>query len=280
MYSLVNIAAVVRDLSRHPRADQVATELLRAFALGPSELERLDRLDHDGLDYDGAAQARRRAEAIAADAMRPRALQVLAATRSFAADIGMDAYSASLDVLETAPLGDLDALRAFVRHDVLADCWTTAGDVAVARWPRALDVVSDGIVGVYVDDEQLAAPWRAWSDRAGIEAEATAWPELLRNVAAVRPTSPVPAAPTEWAARMHDACWAVHLTGRERAAAVAQLHALRAVVRAWAPEVPSLRAVSMTTAAVHATVVADVLEASTVTAMTQSLFRCSSAGMS
>ena len=275
MYSLVNIAAVVRDLSRHPRADEVATELLRAFALGAAGLERLNRLD-----YDETAQAQRRADALAADAARPRALKVLAAARSFADDLGIDAYAASVDVLETAPLGDLDSLRSFVRSEVLAECWTTAGDVAVARWPRALDVVSDGVVGVYAGDAQLAAPWRAWADAAGIAAEATAWPELLRTIASLRPTSPVPPAPAEWAAQMHDACWAVHLTGRQRAAAVAHLHALRAVVRAWAPAVPPLRLVSMTTAAVHATVVADVLEASTVTAMTQPLFRCSSGGMS
>lgn len=275
MYSLVNIAALVRDLGRHPRAEQVATELLRAFALGPAELELLD-----ALDYDETVHADRRQQALAADAAQPRALQVLAAARGFADGIGIDAYTAAVDVLENASIGDLEALRAFVRREVLADAWEGSGEVAVARWPRALDIVADGVLGAHSGDAQLVAPWRAWAARQGIAPEATAWPEVIRVVAALRPRSAVPPAPAEWAARMHDACWAVHLTGRERAAAVAQLHALRAVVHAWAPAPPPLRAVSMTTAAVHATVVADVLDAATVAEMSQPLFRCSSAAMS
>jgi hypothetical protein len=80
-------------------------------------------------------------------------------------------------------------------------------------------------------------------------------------------------APSEWAARMHDACWAVHLTGRERVATVTQLHALRALCAVFAPAVPPLRMVAMTTAAVHAAVVGDVLDADTHAAMSQPLFR-------
>jgi hypothetical protein len=275
MYSLVNIAALVRDLSRHPRAELVATGLLRAFALGASELELLDQLA-----YDDNAQALRRARVLADDAARPRALQVLAAARGFADHLGIDAYTAAADVLEQAPLGDLDALRGFVRREVLADAWTTASDVAVARWPRALDVVTDGVLGAHAGDDELAAPWRSWVRHRGIAPEATAWPEVVRTIGALRRNAAAPPAPAEWAARMHDACWAVHLTGRERAAAVAQLHALRAVVQVWAPDLPPLRVVSMTIAAVHAAVVADVLDGSTVAAMSQPLFRCSSVAMS
>ena len=136
------------------------------------------------------------------------------------------------------------------------------------------------MLGVHAGDDDLAAPWRSWANRRGIAPEATAWPQVVRTVRALRRNAAAAPAPAEWAVRMHDACWAVHLTGRERAAAVAQLHALRAVVQVWAPAPPPLRVVSMTTAAVHATVVADVLDASTVAAMSQPLFRCSSAAMS
>ena len=275
MYSLVNIAALVRDLGRHPRAEAVATQLLRAFALSPVDLERLDELD-----YDQSAQAERRARVLAEDAARPRALQVLAAARGFADGIGIDAYTAAAEILETAPMGDLEALRAFVRRDVLVDAWSADGDLSVARWPRALDIVGDGILGVHSGDRHLAQPWLSWAELHGIAPEATAWPEVVRAVAGLRPHAAIPPAPAEWAARMHDACWAIHLTGRERAAAVAQLHGLRAVAAAWAPAPPPLRAVSMTTAAVHASVVADVLDAATLGEMTQPLFRCSSASMS
>ena len=274
---MVNIATLVRDLARHPRAERVATELLRGFALGPAELEQLDRIR-----YDDEAQARRRARVLDADAARPRALQVLAAARGFADDIGIDAYAAATDALEQAPIGDLDALAGFVRREVLAAAWASVADVpdvAVARWPRTLEVVTDGVLGTYADDDELAAPWMRWADEHGVAPEATAWPHVVRAAGELRPGVVVSPAPAEWAARMHDACWAVHLTGRERAAAVTQLHALRAVAVAWAPEPPPLRVVSMTTAAVHGTVVADVLDSATATAMSQPLFSVSSGAM-
>jgi hypothetical protein len=71
---------------------------------------------------------------------------------------------------------------------------------------------------------------------------------------------------------MHDACWAIQLTGRERTALAAQLHALRALLRVTGPR-PPLRTVAMVVAATHATVVADVLDSETWSAMTQPLFR-------
>jgi hypothetical protein len=277
VYSLVNIATLVRDLARHPRAERVATELLRAFALGPAELEALDRVR-----YDADAQARRRAAVLEADAARPRALHVLAAARGFADDLGIDAYVAAVDVLEQASIGDLEALARFVRDDVLTEAWavdTDVADLVVARRPVALDVVVDGVLGTFAGDDELAAPWLRWAADHGIAPEATAWPHVIRAAGQLRPGVVVAPAPAEWAARMHDACWAVHLTGRERAAAVTQLHALRVLARAWAPAPPPLRVVSMTAAAVHGTVVADVLDGATATAMSQPLFSVSSGAM-
>jgi hypothetical protein len=275
MYSLVNVATVVRDLGRHPRAAQVATELLRAFALTAADLDALEQIE-----YDGAVAAVRRSEALAADRARPRALQVLAAARGFADDMGMDAYAAAVDVLESASIGDLDDLRAFVRSDVLAECWESVGDVAVAVRPRALDIVADGVLGAYVGDTALSHSWDAFVAAHAVAPAPTAWPDVVAAVTGVDRDCAIAPAPAEWAARMHEACWAVHLTGRERAAAVTQLHALHALAQVWAPDPPPLRAVAMTVAAVHAEVVADVLDAATRTAMTQPLFRASSGSVS
>jgi hypothetical protein len=271
MYSLVNVATLVRDLARHERAALVATELLRAFALDEAALDSLE-----ATAYDAASAAARRARALAEDRDRPRALQVLAAARGFADDLGIDAYGAAVDVLERTPMGGLDDLEAFVRREVLAACWEHAGDVAVARRPQALELVTDGILGTYSGDEALAEPWRAWLALHPVAPAPTAWPRLVDAVSALGPDCDIPAAPSEWAQRMHEACWAVHLTGRERAAAIAQLQALRALVAVWAPKRPPLRAVSMTAAAVHAEVVADVLDVSTYAAMVQPLFSRSS----
>ena len=271
MYSLVNVATLVRDLARHERAAQVATDLLRAFALDAAALDALD-----SCDFDATAAAAHRTRVLADDGARPRALQVLAAARGFADELGIDAYAAAVDVLEQTPIGDLADLQTFVRRDVLAGCWQSSGDVAVTLRPQALDVVSDGVLGAYAGDPQLSTAWRAWLAASPVPPAPTPWPDVVAAVAGLSPDSAIPAAPADWAARMHEACWAVHLTGRERVAAITQLHALIALLQAWSPQRPPLRAVSMMSAAVHAEVVADVLDAETRAAMSQPLFRSSS----
>ena len=77
----------------------------------------------------------------------------------------------------------------------------------------------------------------------------------------------------DWSVLMHDACWALHLTGRLRPAAVTQLHALRALLARYAPQQPPPRAVATVTAAVHASLAADLLPDDTLRSMTQPLFR-------
>jgi hypothetical protein len=271
MYSLVNVATLVRDLARQERAGQVASELLRAFALDDAALDSLE-----SAAYDADSAAVRRTAVLAEDGARPRALQVLAAARGFADDLGIDAYGAAVDVLESTPMGGLTDLQTFVRKDVLAGCWQTCGDLAVAGRPQALDLVTDGILGTAAGDEVLAAPWREWLASHPLGLAPTAWSHVVDAVAALPRDAEIPPAPSEWAQRMHEACWAVHLTGREREATIAQLHALIALVRIWAPGRPPLRAVSMTSAAVHAEAVGDVLDGETRAAMSQPLFRLSS----
>src|SRR3954447_21830317 len=197
MYSLVNVATLVRDLARHERAAEVATELLRAFALDSAALDSLDVTE-----YDAPAAAVRRTELLSDDASRPRALAVLAAARGFADALGIDAYSAAVDVLETTPIGGLADLQAFVRHDVLAECWETSGDLAVARRPRALDVVTDGILGTYVGDQTLTAAWRDWLVSHPRNPAPSAWPKVTDAVSALSRDAGIPPAPAEWAQHM------------------------------------------------------------------------------
>jgi len=268
MYSLVNVATLVRDLARHERALPVATELLRAFALDDEALDSLDRTA-----YDATTASERRNLLLAEHRNRPRALEVLAAARGFAADMGIDAYGAAVDVLEATPIGGLDDLQDFVRREVLAACWRTGAELAVVTRPRALALVNDGVLGTYAADDVLSAPWCAWVAAHPVDPAPAPWTRTVEAVSALTRDTDIPPAPSEWAQRMHEACWAVHLTGRERHAAITQLHALRALVQVWAPQRPPLRAVSMTTAAVHAEVVADVLDSATRAAMSQPLFR-------
>src|SRR5947209_8402692 len=125
MYSLVNIATLVRDLGRLPAGDAVAADLLRAFALARPALDALDRFELD------ATAALARAEVVAAERFRPRALTVLAAARDVATELGIEAYAAAGDVLEQATMFGVDELHRFVRDDVVVGAWDVAGDLAV-----------------------------------------------------------------------------------------------------------------------------------------------------
>jgi hypothetical protein len=267
MYSLVNIAALVRDLSRHARSDAVAADLLRAFSLDAPALAALDAVRPD------ANAAVVRARLLTADAARPRALQLLAAARADAADLGLDAYTAAVDRLECTPMGDLEGVVRFLRDEVLSAAWRGDEGLWVATVAHALDVVTDGVIASYAGDDNVGAQWRRWVAETECAVAPTPWPDIVAAVAGVPAHSQWPVVPATWAVSMHDACWAVHLTGRERVAAITQLHALRALLAVSAPELPPLRAVSATVAAVHAHVVADLIDSATHEAMTQPLFR-------
>jgi hypothetical protein len=267
MYSVVNGAALVRDLARREHAAETAVELLRALGLDRAALDVVDQLD-----YDETAQARRRATALTIDDAEPRALTLLAEARAAATDDGLAGYASRLDVLERATLGGARDLVAFVRRELLAECWSGSRDLQVALLPRALDVVSDGVLGAWTGDADLAAPWREICADLDIVPARTAWPKVADVVRRLDPDVAWPAAPAEWAVGMHDATWAVHLTGRGRSALVAQLHALLALLAVTGPR-PPLRAVATVVAAAQADVVVDVLDTATYDALTQPLFR-------
>lgn len=284
-YSLVNIATVVRDLARHPAGPRLALELEHVLALGPGDLARLDAAGPD------PQAARLRDALLAAADARPRALELLGAGREAARSAGLAAWAASLDALEAAPVGGAVELVRWVRDELLAHAWDRDGEVAVARRPRAVDVVADGLLATWVQPDgrdeavRLGRPWQDWvAARAGagppaagdatpagavVAAVATASAEQLSAAGAAMLAQR--ATGWSWARAMHDACWAVELTGRGRPAATAQLRALRALLAVTGA--PLLRAdpVAAVTAAVHAAVVADVLPDETVAAMCRPL---------
>ena len=253
MYSLVNTPTLVRDLARHPRAAAVVDDLLRGFALDEPALDALESLPYD--DNDRAV----RADILRADADNRPAKP--------------SAVAASVDLLERTRLGSLSDLIRFVRHDVLADEWTGAADMKLARRPRALDVITDGVLATAAARADLGTPWRTWVRATGAPLARASWDDIVSAVAVARRDAPWPAPLADWAVLVHDACWAVHLSGRERAAAVTQLRALTALLGVFTPDPPPLRAVAVTVAAVHAHVAADLLPADTHLMMTAPLFR-------
>jgi hypothetical protein len=124
--------------------------------------------------------------------------------------------------------------------------------------------------------DPLARPWRAWTAR---NLPATCLEPAVEHVVAMVAGASRDSLATagaamrraridgwSWPHAMHDACWAVELTGRTHTAAVAQLEAVVALLRGL-PSPPAPDVVAAVAAAVHATVVADVLPVDTVAAM-------------
>jgi len=272
MYSLVNIATVVRDLARHERGAVLVDDLLRAFALEPPHLAELDQLPRD------ASTAERQQQALDATTSQPRALALLAAARQAATSDGLPGYVDALPALESVPMFGLDELLRFVRSEVLAAAWHRAPDVVgadlnVAAHPRALDIVSDGITGSWVGDDGLATAWRDWSRQLPLPRTSSSYDASFDAARRLAASGTRPVVPVSWASQMHDACWAVHLTSRGRTAAIAQLMALRIVLDGSRPIRPAFGVVALVTAAIHATTVADVIDTDTHAAMTQQLLR-------
>lgn len=270
MYSLVNVAVLCRDLARHPNGAAVVDDLLHMFALDDARLEALDAVRV----APGTAALRHRVRAHMSTPLRAPAL--LAAARK----------AADVDGLGRTPLGTFDDVLRFTRDEVLEHAWVRITGLVVARWPHALDIVGDGLAASYASAfapfaTPLGLAWRHWTRTTGLVPAGLGEPTVAEMVARVARAdaqaldrvadalSAARAGGWSWAASMHDACWAVELTGRRRIAAVAQLHALGAVLSVTTAPRPA--AVAAVVAAVHAAVVADVLPTPTLAGMTVAL---------
>jgi hypothetical protein len=272
VYSSVNIAVVVRDLAGHPYGRALADDLLHVLGLDDVALMHLDR----SRPRPWAGRTRDRLERSLGG--EQRALVALATSRAAAREAGLAAWSTARPTLEAAPMGGWSELSRWVRDELLDVAWLRTVGLVVARWPRALEAVLDGLRATYAgaDPGGLAQPWRRWTLCHPPAGSAT--PEVAAVIAAVGAAKPAGLAMAgaemrarrsagwSWPVAMHEAAWAVEVTSRGRTSVVAQLSALAATLdvmgRSPAPDV-----VSAVTAAVHATVVADALPAETISAM-------------
>jgi hypothetical protein len=241
-YSLVSAGSLGFDLARLPGGGAVAEVLLDALACGPAELAVL------AAAHPGGGRADRWARVVRHGAPDPAAsaLRLAAPAIDLAAAGDLAGGQDLLTRLVRAPLGDLSALDRLLRHDVLSWTWATADGVALqsVEATRAADVLVDAAASAYgsrwLDDDlrrELCAPFL--SARTG-HAEESDPPEVrgvLRDLqgwdagdraswrAAVDLLRPATGA---WTRSMHEASWAVHLAGRLRPAAEAQLRGVLA----------------------------------------------------
>ena len=268
LYSLVNAPTLIRDLARLPAGRSLVADLLQGFALTRPDLEVLEVRGRRA----PAADPVRRASLATANAERPRAHAVLAATRSAADSHGLAAYQGSIDLLASATIGGLDDLIRFVRHDVLAEAWSTVDDLAVAAYPNALGVVTDGVVATYAGRADIGGAWRHWCAVHPVPSSRGGQPLIVDAVRQLDAGVRVGAVPAQWAALMHEACWAVHLSGRERVAAMTQLSALHALFDVTAPRAPAHALVATVVAAVHGSAGSDLLSSDVYDALTKPFF--------
>ena len=249
MLSLVSAPVLGFDLARHPHGDAIATVLLRALASGPADLHVF-------------ALAQRRNEnartANARDVLRSAGAHTVPSLVS-GPPVRRDGASVPemINELRERMILDLDALDGLIRDDVLA--WCVLGDgpdgatrdavtPSVAR--AAGDAFVDAITALWSlgsvpnGSRQLVAAAfldasrsMAWRD-PDVGPNGLLIKNLLREVSDISATDRArlraatmvlrPSSSVAWSEAMHDASWAAFTTGRVRAAAAAQLFAVRA----------------------------------------------------
>ncbi|WP_432491664.1 hypothetical protein [Kineococcus gypseus] len=288
-YSLVSSPVLGFDLVRLAAGESVAEVLLRALDAGPRELDVL-AAQHDAGERAAAWGAVREAARAV-----PRLTDVLGQVAGGLVDgvMGDDVAGARVEagvlrVLQGSTVADADALLRLVHHDVLDWTWSAP----LEGGPRlrtetagcAADVLADAAVSAYLGERLPAAvrhvlvrpylhacrdlaplpsvPRDLGPQQAGVAAVLERLTRLdgtdracLRAVSdAHRPSG------GEWASAVHDASWAVHLSGRVRTAAVAQLLAVRAFRAGGLDAADGASGVwNAVSGVVHAEVVADLL---------------------
>jgi hypothetical protein len=245
LLSLVSAPVLGYDLVRHPQGNAIATVLLRALACGPDDLVAYAAAQ-DRTDQGKARDAR--AELRSADAAAAPSLVAGPAVRR-----GRASLADMVGELRQRMIVDIDAIDSLIHDDVLAWCGGadsathTAVPEAVAR--AAGDAFTNAITALWARGPTpagarrlLATPFldasttlhRTDPQVGPNGGEIRALLSQVRGMddtdrARLRAATAVlrPSASTEWTDAMHEASWAAFTTGRIRAAAAAQLFAVR-----------------------------------------------------
>jgi hypothetical protein len=250
-YSLVSAATLGFDLVRLPAGRAVADALLAGLAADVPALEQLAAV------HPAAGRDREQRAALAVRSRKARELAAAVPHLRTATDglPGADRAAALVAQLEHSTIGDAAAVERVLREDVLGPEHPAAALVDEQVRDAAADVLADAAVGAWAAAvlpplvrRQLAGPF-ALAASTGVPTT----PELdlgpatgelselltgLRSLDAAgraRWMAAVDASRGErrpWAAAMHEASWAAHVSGRTRTLAAAQLLAVRAFLDA------------------------------------------------
>ncbi len=247
-YSLVSAATLGFDLVRLPAGRAVADVLLTGLAAGPAELTALAR----GARTHGADREQRTVLAVRARRAREMAAAVPQLRSVGAGDVAdADRTAVLMTQLERGTIGNASSLERLLREDVLGAEHAALARLADDVREQAADVLADAAVGAWAAEvlpplvrRELELPFAAVVPDAptrGADADlGPATPELRTVLAVVaaldargrdRWRAAVDEGRAEqrpWAAAMHEASWAAHVSGRTRTLATAQLLAVRA----------------------------------------------------
>jgi hypothetical protein len=246
-YTLVSAATLGFDLVRLPAGRSVAEVLLTGLGADVRGLGAVAAA-HPGR---GLAAAERGARAV-----RSRKARELAATVPHIRHVTPDAANRAavlVTQLEQGTIGDAPTLERLLRDDVLGPEHLARGFLLDDEMAEAADVLADAALGYWAAGvlpplvrRELAGPLDAVLERGGAPippvgtdldaaaAELTDFLDALRSLddaGRARWRAAVDAGRSDhrpWAAAMHEASWAAHVSGRIRALAAVQLHAVQA----------------------------------------------------
>jgi hypothetical protein len=247
-YSLVSAATLGFDLVRLPAGRLLAGVLLAGLG---ADVEALTvfAAAHPARDL---SREQRGALAVRARRARELAAAGVPQVRSVRADAGAGDRTAVLVAqLERGTIGDVATLERLVRQDLLGPEHPVIGRLDPQLAEEAVDVLASAAVGHWAADvlpplvrRQLTGPFE-WATALGVPGGMTpdlgpAGDELLALLDALRrldesgrgrwrvAVDEGRAEQRPWAAAMHEAAWAAHISGRTRLLATAQLHAVQA----------------------------------------------------
>ncbi len=257
MYSLISASTLCFDLLRRPGGAQVGSLLATALTLTPAGLPVLA-----GAHRDDAARTAAWSHVMAVESTATTMGAAMRAAVELTGD--PSAVGTASLLLERTAIGNLEGLLRCIRYDVFDWTWDTSGGTARHddQSARAVAVVCDAAAGAYHSGSlpagsarRLRADWVTGSrgitpglvrprpqDRAllhlldrlsrldpmGRQALRDAAHSAGKSGGAI-PGATIPEA--SWAAAMHEASWAVYLSGRVREAARVQLIAMAAFAR-------------------------------------------------
>ena len=252
-YSLVSAATLGFDLVRLPAGRSVADVLLTGLGAHAGGLSALATA-HPGrfLDRDERlvlAVRSRKARELAA---------VVPQVRHVAANVAAGERAALLVAqLETGTIGDAATIERLLRDDVLGPEHLARGFLLDDELAESSDVLADAALGYWAAGvlpplvrRELTAPFDRMLELGAVEIppvgadlgpaadELVMFLDSLRSLDTAgrerwrRLVDERRAEQRSWAAAMHEASWAAHVSGRLRAVAAAQLHGVRAFVDA------------------------------------------------